>query len=342
MNFLLKVFGWVACLLFMVSKAFAIGETGAQFLKIGVGARACAMGEAFGAVADDATAIYWNPAGLGQLGKIELVGMQNFWFLDMSYQYVAAAFPLALRYGTIGAAAAYSSSGKIPKYEDFQKVGEYTAYDACGTVAYANKIGGLHFGAGVKLIQQGIENENVAGFAGDAGLLYIIEFPGKSREGPERMFPYPDRGSYYQREIPGNPWDIHQRGVPNQRRGYDKKEVLNNSLNIGLSVQNIGPGIKFIEKEDPLPLNAKLGVAAKLGPVVLTIDANRPIDNQFRVNFGGEFTIMKVLALRAGFNTANSYTLGVGVAIQMVTVDYAFVPYQEIDASHRIAARIKF
>ena len=46
---------------FGVSK---VGTTAAQFLKIGVGARAIGMGGAFVAVADDATAIYWNPAGI--------------------------------------------------------------------------------------------------------------------------------------------------------------------------------------------------------------------------------------------------------------------------------------
>ena len=38
------------------------GTTAAQFLKIGIGARALAMGGAYSAVSDDATALYWNPA----------------------------------------------------------------------------------------------------------------------------------------------------------------------------------------------------------------------------------------------------------------------------------------
>ena len=43
-------------------------------------------------MADDATAIYWNPAGLTQIKSVELLGMQNFYLMDMGYQYVAAAF----------------------------------------------------------------------------------------------------------------------------------------------------------------------------------------------------------------------------------------------------------
>ena len=118
MKFLLRTFVLVGFLLLMTTKVFGVGEAGAQFLKIGVGARACAMGEAFVAVADDPTAIYWNPAGLRQLSKIEILGMQSFWLMDMGYQYLAAVIPLPLGFGTLGAAAAYSSSGTIPKFED--------------------------------------------------------------------------------------------------------------------------------------------------------------------------------------------------------------------------------
>ena len=46
------------------STAGGVGTTGAQFLKIGTGARPVAMGYAFSAVADDLNALYWNPAGL--------------------------------------------------------------------------------------------------------------------------------------------------------------------------------------------------------------------------------------------------------------------------------------
>ena len=292
MRILLKIFIIIIMIgLYFPDDIYAVGETGAQFLKIGVGAKSCAMGEAFAGLADDPSAIYWNPAGLTQMNSIEILGMQNFWLLDMSYQYFA--FVLPSRYGSFGTAFSYSSSGDIPKYENFQKIGEYTAYDASITIAYSNKIANtISFGLGLKYIQQKIEEEDATGFAVDFGLLHELEF------------------------IKG--------------------------MKLGFSIQNLGPGIKFIEQEDPLPLNIKGGIGYQIGSLTLASDINIPRDNDIRYNFGGEFLIKNALALRAGYNTANSYSAGFGLKVRIVSVDYSYVPYEEIDDTHRISVRVKF
>ncbi|MBU1488094.1 PorV/PorQ family protein [bacterium] len=273
------------------SNAYATGEAGAQFLKIGVGAKASAMGEAFVGVADDATAIYWNPAGLTRIRSVELLGMQNFYLMDMGYQYVAAALPS--RYGSLGAAIAYSSSGEIPRYENFQHIGEYTAYDAAVTIAYADRLNkAISYGIALKMIRQKIEEEKATGFAADIGLLYKVEF------------------------IKG--------------------------MKTGLLVQNLGPGIKFIEEQDPLPQNVKLGIGYERGPFTFAVDLGKPKDNDFKVNLGGEFSIKDILALRAGYNSANSYSAGLGLRWQKVSIDYAYVPYKDIDDSHLISVKVRF
>jgi len=60
---------------------------------MGAGARAAAMGDAFSAIADDVTATYWNPAGLGQIETPQMSLMQNSALIDTQYQYLAAAMP---------------------------------------------------------------------------------------------------------------------------------------------------------------------------------------------------------------------------------------------------------
>ncbi|MBI2362792.1 MAG: PorV/PorQ family protein [Elusimicrobia bacterium] len=72
------------------------GESGGQpgaFLQYGVGARALGMGGAFFAVADDATAAYWNPAGLAYLQRKELTTMQAALFAQTNYTYLGYAHP---------------------------------------------------------------------------------------------------------------------------------------------------------------------------------------------------------------------------------------------------------
>ena len=71
------------------------GGSGSQFLKIGVGARAMGMGGAFGGVADDITALYWNPAGIASLKGVNLGFEYNSWFGDMKHSFVGLEFPLS-------------------------------------------------------------------------------------------------------------------------------------------------------------------------------------------------------------------------------------------------------
>jgi hypothetical protein len=71
-------------LLFFLTRTYSIaqsttttvngpGTTGAVALEIPVNPRAIAMGQAFTAVADDSSAVYWNPAGLNQMQGSELL-----------------------------------------------------------------------------------------------------------------------------------------------------------------------------------------------------------------------------------------------------------------------------
>ena len=76
------------------------GKAGA-FLRVGVGARPLGMGGAFTAISNDVYGSYWNPAGLGQLNSVQLMGMYSLLTLDRTLNYAATAFPVK-GMGTIG------------------------------------------------------------------------------------------------------------------------------------------------------------------------------------------------------------------------------------------------
>src|SRR5436309_2306797 len=82
------------------------GTSGAPFLRIGVGARASGMGEAFTAVADDVSTIFWNPAGLANFKGREFLFMHNLWAPETSLEYVAYAQPIK-DFGTLSGSLTY-------------------------------------------------------------------------------------------------------------------------------------------------------------------------------------------------------------------------------------------
>src|SRR5215831_18795257 len=85
------------------------GTSSATFLRIGVGARAVGMGETFVAVANDPSAIFWNPAGLASLQRRELAISYVQWPADVNYNHLTMIMPsrrlggsLALQFGVLG------------------------------------------------------------------------------------------------------------------------------------------------------------------------------------------------------------------------------------------------
>ena len=86
----------MALLLVLSAVALADGIGAFSAFKNGIGARALAMGGAFVAVADDATAVCWNPAGLAQLADTRLAGMStDLYGLGITHQFVGATTSFA-------------------------------------------------------------------------------------------------------------------------------------------------------------------------------------------------------------------------------------------------------
>jgi hypothetical protein len=149
------------------------GTTSANFLKMGVGARASALGGAFVAIADDATASYWNPAGLPQISHTELIFMHNDWYQDIKSNYLGAAFPVSNSFA-FGLGISYLDYGSFDGYNsDDQPTGEYSANALVLSTSGAYQIShNLSVGVTGKIFSEKLERSSATSYAADFGALY--------------------------------------------------------------------------------------------------------------------------------------------------------------------------
>lgn len=155
--------------------AQAAGTSAAAFLKLGAGARAEGMGRAFSSVADDVTAVYWNPAGLAQLETAELAAMQNTHFVDTQYQFVAGARPFGDN--VFGLSIYRLDYGTIDRYTAADvKEGGFSAGSLAANLSMGRKIGDrLMAGVTAKFVQETLESETAGTFAADLGMIYKLD-----------------------------------------------------------------------------------------------------------------------------------------------------------------------
>lgn len=340
-----------------------VGTVGAQFLKIGMGARAVGMGEAFAAVGNDVSALFWNPAGLTGVKNNSLFLARAEWLADIDY--TAAGFAKNIPgVGTVGVSFASLNSGDMDETTVAQQEGTGRTFhtgDLMIGVAFARMLTDkFALGGNVKYIREGLvqglgggDDEAATAWAVDLGTLYYTGFRslrmGLSVRnfGPELKF----AGTY-------NDWD-------------------NGTLVID---PNTGEPWKFEYLPYHMPLTFKLGLAME--PVVMdnqkltvAMDLVHPNDNVERIHFGAEYTLMNMIVLRAGYvglfgilgrvdteiedegeenereydihNYAQNLSAGVGFRLNLgglgkVNIDYAYSDFGVLDWVHRASLNIDF
>ena len=156
-----------------VSYAAGPGTTGANFLKIGVGARAAAMGEAFTAVTDDSTSLYWNPAGLTRLEGRELSAIYNAWFEGIGQGYVSMGFPLLG--GTLALGVNYVNMGDLEgRDESGNPTGTFKASDLDISVGFAGRLGKFLLGLSGGMLRSTVAADTKTAFLATLGTLVEI------------------------------------------------------------------------------------------------------------------------------------------------------------------------
>lgn len=306
-----------AALLLLPLSAFAAdGSTGAEFLKIGAGARPTAMGDAQVALAEGALAALWNPAGLGGLKANEVLFSHNKWLDDITDQRFVAAFALK-NVGAVALAYERLALGDMPGFDAQSNLtGSLKSGDDVISLSWGRNLvsgagggSGLFVGAGAKSITEKIAGVSASAFAADFGVI-------------------------------ARPW-----GAASQRAPWLRRSSL------GLAIRHLGPGLKFDSETTPLPTEYVVGVghSVPLSGDILTfgLDIHQVTGEDFSVGAGGEYWLKGLMALRAGYRTTETdgagLRAGMGFRLQQIQVDYAWsAGGDDLDAAHRLTLAYRF
>jgi hypothetical protein len=288
------------------------GTTSGNFLKLGIGPRAVAMGQAQVGLADDVYATYWNPAGLSQLVVQEAGFVQNQYVEDISEQFLAYALPKG-SWGTFAGSFSYLNVGKFQGYDATgQPTKDVNANDASVALSYARtyfedrRLGsGLSLGFTGKIVREQLDTVSAQAYAGDAGVLFS----------------------------PGKRWADFLEG-----------------WKTGLVLRNLGSALSFDRDRFDLPrsLDAGLSYAGDwLGEnLVFTLDGRQPSAGPRSWGVGLELQTLNVLIARAGYTSegdlGNGIRLGGGLRFKTVQVDYAYAGTDGFGAIHRIGITLRF
>ncbi|MEW6086725.1 MAG: PorV/PorQ family protein [bacterium] len=277
----------------------------AAFLKIGQSVRALGMGKAFTAIADDASASYWNPAGLAQLHKKEIMFMYNKPFSmveGLQNENIAFAWPFNVNYGydklqtAVGLNAIISSVNGITGYnEQALPTGEnFKNRDMAFLLSYGinGLISNTDLGLTFKMISQKIYTYSDSGFGADIGSLYY--------------------------------W---------------------RNFRFGLVLQNIiQPKIKLKEVSDSVSVKLNTGAAYTI-PDKFTFSLGLDLikKRDLKEHIGIEYIIARLISLRGGYTTdTNEITAGLGFKKEAYEINYAYARHEILEDSHRVSLSIRF
>lgn len=312
-----------------------VGTTAAPFLKIGVGARAVALGGNFVALADDPSALYWNPAGITGLNGMSIAGTHTEWFAGITHDAFSFIAPLS-RVSALGIDLIYLSSGDIEQTTLEEQDGNgifYNVTDLALGLTYARKLTD-QFSVGVKgkYIRQTLFNEEASTFAVDFGTIFNTGFKGL-RIGMNLA----NFGGNMQMD--GSDLSVVQEdpfsGELIENRRKTESWPLPVIFRVGLAMDIVGADEAVMQSRD--------------NRLTLAIDGNHPNDNYETIGAGLEYMWNKILALRLGYKNnhdVEKFSYGGGLNLTLAgwhfQFDYAYASLSDLDEVQRFTVGIMF
>jgi hypothetical protein len=330
MIFILSI---ILCVVMFLTPAHAItkklAQTGMQFLKVDVSTRAAAMGGSYIMVGNDASAIFYNPAGIAKMEKpFGLFLSQTQWIAGIKYSAVAVAKTLPRGIATIGLSVLYSDYGD----------------DIIGTRVATTTLGYEETGF-------------LDGGAYAIGLSIARQITDKFTIGVQVKYCYQHLGS--------NILETGGQELTNKVGGmaYDIGTIFNpgftnlRSLRFGMTIRNFSPQFKYRQEAFQLPLTFIVGTAIDVldlmgehkNPLLISVDAIHPRDYTERLHVGAEYTLLDMIALRGGYKfnyDEEGLTGGVGLMKKMgsvqIAVGYAYSDFGVFNSVNRISVNVGF
>jgi hypothetical protein len=157
-----------------------VGTVGGQFLKLAVGARAAGMGGAYVSVADDATAVFWNPAGIARISG-NLVSINHMMMpAEIAFDQFTYVFSVGFIPGTLAVSARALTMDDMPRTTTFHPYGDGTYFDA-GDMAfglsYARSLTDkFSVGGTLNLVRSGLDEYTSQSNTIDFGTIYDTGF----------------------------------------------------------------------------------------------------------------------------------------------------------------------
>ena len=311
-------------IIFIFSFCFSVDKAGtsaAKFLSIGTGGKAVGMGGAYTAISTDASAMFWNPAGVARILAREFYVEHSNWLVDINHNYLGVVLPLrnssSLGFNIISLSMPEMNVTRYGEEytEETFRAGSY----AIGATWAGNLTDRFSIGFNGKYIREFISRSVASGVALDVGTLFNTVF------GPTLGM------------------SISNFGPKMQMNGADLlinvDDVSNNSkINADLSTEKFN-----------LPLTMRFGISNshKIGTLQLTwaVDAVSPMDNSEYMNMGFELEFLNKIYFRGGGKSIymsereELFALGGCLKLelfskQFIHIDYAYEIMQYLNDIH--------
>jgi len=317
-------------------KITKVGTTSAQFLKLGVGARAISMGGSYAADASDLSALYWNPAGLSQLQGSSVQLAYTEYLVDVTYNYAAFGVNLGGS-GTIAASIILLNSGdmKVRTTEQPEGTGElFDVQDMALQLSYGRALTDrFSIGSTVKYIRESVWHSAATAFAVDFGVLFTTPYqPLKLGASISNFGP--------KMQMSGRDIIFSTDPDPENSGGV---EVVNS---------------EFLTDKFDLPLLFRIGLSwdafdTRNHRFRIVTDASHPNDNSEYVNIGGEYTFRNLISFRGGYRNLleedgeKGLTLGAGLNFRIdrslrARFDYAYADFGRLETTHWFTVDLQF